>query len=58
MCLLENVEISDTLHGRARAWQGFYMLANWSLVFGDEGALRRLGRRLRGGSLTRVRQWL
>ena len=27
VCLLENVEISDMLHGRVNAWQGFYMLA-------------------------------
>ena len=27
VCLLENVEISDMLHARGNAWQGFYMLA-------------------------------
>lgn len=46
------------LHGRAKAWQGFSMLASWSHVFGDEGELRRLGRLLKEGSLPRLRKWL
>lgn len=45
-------EISDMLLGRAKAWQGFCILA--SRFFGEEGELSRLGRRLRGGSLPRL----
>lgn len=51
-------EISDTIHGRAKACQGFGTLASWNLAFGDKGELRTLGRRLRGGNLPRLRQRL
>lgn len=51
-------EISDMIRGRAKACQGSCLLASWNLAFGDKGELRSLGRRLRGGNLPRLKQWL